>query len=296
MDTPKSTKRISRKPPAKNNIPKKLIISEVIKCITDADPEMTNETVLNAIASHILDELGPIKISINDLQKIINSTKNEIRKKYDEGVNAIVNVIKGINDHQQFDDNSEDNKSNDEQSDNNKSSSDNNKSSSESNSNESEDGEDNENNENQKDKGTRLNKLIKIRQRLLKEKQSCEDQKYVSCIERYKSFKTWVGNVDPQLLTKAGFYLTNRKCDTVRCFFCGIQLKDWDIYDDPFEEHYKWNSECQFINSVYLPKKVIEQCENSSDDESNTNNKNNNDMKKSLAYLFRTMADKIAEF
>jgi hypothetical protein len=102
-------------------------------------------------------------------------------------------------------------------------------------------------------------------------------------VNRYKTYKSWIGNVDPLLLSKAGFYFLNNRSDSVKCFSCGLQLKDWDITDDPFDEHYKWSPECKFINSVHLPKNVVE------------NNKyvSDNSLPSSLAHFFRSLADKI---
>jgi hypothetical protein len=35
--------------------------------------------------------------------------------------------------------------------------------------------------------------------------------------------------------------------DHVRCFYCGIGLQNWDSEDNPFVEHARWSSECQYL-------------------------------------------------
>lgn len=90
------------------------------------------------------------------------------------------------------------------------------------------------------------------------DKYNSYNDKYKSCIERYKTFEDWVGNVDPLLLARAGFYLVNKQSDNVKCFSCGICFKDWMDHHDPQAEHYKWNTNCEFMNSIYLPQSVID--------------------------------------
>ena len=35
--------------------------------------------------------------------------------------------------------------------------------------------------------------------------------------------------------------------DHVRCFYCGIGLQNWDSEDNPFVEHARWSSDCQYL-------------------------------------------------
>ena len=35
--------------------------------------------------------------------------------------------------------------------------------------------------------------------------------------------------------------------DQVRCFFCNLGLKNWDMSDDPWEQHRKWSENCGFL-------------------------------------------------
>lgn len=35
--------------------------------------------------------------------------------------------------------------------------------------------------------------------------------------------------------------------DCVRCFQCGIGLRNWDPEDDPWVEHARWSSKCSYL-------------------------------------------------
>ena len=40
------------------------------------------------------------------------------------------------------------------------------------------------------------------------------------------------------------------KGDHVKCFACNGALRDWEPKDDPWEEHARWFSHCNFIVAV----------------------------------------------
>ncbi|XP_065340488.1 baculoviral IAP repeat-containing protein 7-B-like [Cloeon dipterum] len=50
----------------------------------------------------------------------------------------------------------------------------------------------------------------------------------------------------PFEMAKVGFFHTGYG-DSVICFHCNLGLKHWDPNDDPFVEHFRWNSKCQFL-------------------------------------------------
>ena len=50
----------------------------------------------------------------------------------------------------------------------------------------------------------------------------------------------------PDALAKAGFIYTGHS-DRVVCFNCGVGLQSWKVYNDPFLEHSRLNSECSYI-------------------------------------------------
>ncbi|XP_060586307.1 baculoviral IAP repeat-containing protein 7-A-like isoform X2 [Ruditapes philippinarum] len=65
--------------------------------------------------------------------------------------------------------------------------------------------------------------------------------------ERLRSFARWTRtNPDPVCLCNAGFFFTNEG-DLVRCFFCGIGLKDFTDSDDPLREHVRHSEKCLYL-------------------------------------------------
>ena len=51
----------------------------------------------------------------------------------------------------------------------------------------------------------------------------------------------------PLLLAAAGFYMTNAYRGSVRCFCCGLELRDWEPGDIAMYEHEKFAPNCRFI-------------------------------------------------
>lgn len=51
-----------------------------------------------------------------------------------------------------------------------------------------------------------------------------------------------------QELASAGFYYTSVE-DKVRCFYCAIELDNWNAQDCPWQEHAKWSGECAYLIS-----------------------------------------------
>ena len=60
--------------------------------------------------------------------------------------------------------------------------------------------------------------------------------------------ENWPNNTraDPEDFACAGLYYIKRG-DSVKCFFCGGGLRNWELYDDPYLQHAKWYPSCQFI-------------------------------------------------
>jgi hypothetical protein len=87
--------------------------------------------------------------------------------------------------------------------------------------------------------------------------------KYVTCMSRLKTFLKWqlINDykpfITPFTLSQAGFYYTDNK-NIVKCFDCEIEIGDWKEGDIPLDEHKKRSSHCDFINSIYVPKKIRE--------------------------------------
>ncbi|XP_050394514.2 E3 ubiquitin-protein ligase XIAP [Patella vulgata] len=72
---------------------------------------------------------------------------------------------------------------------------------------------------------------------------------------RLNTFKNWPHHsISSRDMSKAGLYMTGRG-DSVKCFTCGVILKDWDPTDDPFTEHQKWSTGCSYIAENYSKSK-----------------------------------------
>ncbi|XP_052861636.1 death-associated inhibitor of apoptosis 1-like [Anopheles cruzii] len=68
---------------------------------------------------------------------------------------------------------------------------------------------------------------------------------------RLSSFKSWPKSIHqkPQQLSDAGFFYTGFG-DRVECFSCGGGLNDWEPEDEPWEQHAKHHSTCEYVKLV----------------------------------------------
>ncbi|XP_041379548.1 E3 ubiquitin-protein ligase XIAP-like [Gigantopelta aegis] len=57
-------------------------------------------------------------------------------------------------------------------------------------------------------------------------------------------------NQTPRQLGEAGFFFSGNSQDSTTCYFCGGGLKNWIRGDNPFVEHARWFSQCEFIREV----------------------------------------------
>lgn len=66
--------------------------------------------------------------------------------------------------------------------------------------------------------------------------------------KRIESYDAWPKTLrqKPQQLSDAGFFYTS-KGDRVCCFSCGGGLKDWEVNDDPWEQHAMWYGKCEYV-------------------------------------------------
>uniref|UniRef100_H3AWW5 NLR family apoptosis inhibitory protein n=1 Tax=Latimeria chalumnae TaxID=7897 RepID=H3AWW5_LATCH len=82
---------------------------------------------------------------------------------------------------------------------------------------------------------------------------------------RLDSFKTWPQEaiVEPAALARAGFFYTETgTMDRVQCFSCNGNLTNWEVDDDPWQEHSKWFPECEYLQikeekASLLPNKYL---------------------------------------
>ena len=71
--------------------------------------------------------------------------------------------------------------------------------------------------------------------------------------ERLQTFSTWPKYLypRPQQLASAGFFHTALG-DVVKCFHCGITLKNWSPQDEVWKEHSRWSPSCGYIKMVQI--------------------------------------------
>lgn len=72
---------------------------------------------------------------------------------------------------------------------------------------------------------------------------------YVTRSERVNSFEVWrLKNRTPHFLklAKCGFFYINI-LDFVKCFHCGLCLFNWHEEDDPWIEHARFQTSCEFL-------------------------------------------------
>ncbi|CAB3386804.1 Hypothetical predicted protein [Cloeon dipterum] len=67
-----------------------------------------------------------------------------------------------------------------------------------------------------------------------------------SRIDSFKNFWPKSHRQTPLEMALAGFFYTGTG-DRAICFHCNLGLKDWDPNDDPYVQHCKWNSSCQYL-------------------------------------------------
>ncbi|XP_054464752.1 baculoviral IAP repeat-containing protein 7 [Anoplopoma fimbria] len=65
---------------------------------------------------------------------------------------------------------------------------------------------------------------------------------------RLTTFHNWPteASVQPDVLAPAGFFYTGHG-DNVKCFYCDGGLRNWELGDDPWQEHAKWFPRCSFL-------------------------------------------------
>ncbi|BFZ24930.1 hypothetical protein BsWGS_27969 [Bradybaena similaris] len=87
---------------------------------------------------------------------------------------------------------------------------------------------------------------------------------------RIGTYIGWKSNGKPSVinLVKAGFYYTGHS-DTVRCFSCGIEIKNWQKNSDPLTVHSSRNPGCQFV--PYSDSKSRQGCASPASEQSSNN-------------------------
>ncbi|KAK7477658.1 hypothetical protein BaRGS_00031136 [Batillaria attramentaria] len=74
---------------------------------------------------------------------------------------------------------------------------------------------------------------------------------YQDMASRRRSFPHWDDRRAPpldQLILCGMFYAGYADC--VRCFYCGVGLKHWEVTDDVWTEHVRWRPSCGYLRAV----------------------------------------------
>lgn len=69
--------------------------------------------------------------------------------------------------------------------------------------------------------------------------------------ERKNSYKDWPMQMKqtPDDLAEAGLFYT-KEGDKVKCYDCGLGLKEWEEIDVPWIEHVKYSKNCHYVNFI----------------------------------------------
>lgn len=71
---------------------------------------------------------------------------------------------------------------------------------------------------------------------------------YADELKRRGTFRNWPARLQqsPEMMSGAGFFYSMNG-DSVRCYVCGIGLRNWDKDDDPWVEHARWSPNCSYV-------------------------------------------------
>ena len=89
---------------------------------------------------------------------------------------------------------------------------------------------------------------------------NCQD--YTLYENRFQTFRSWPKThpIRPATLAGAGFHYTGEG-DKVRCTWCKIELRQWEVFDNALEQHKIHSSgECNFLK-IYFPRRSLK-CNN----------------------------------
>nr|KAG5685499.1 hypothetical protein BaRGS_009412 [Batillaria attramentaria] len=74
---------------------------------------------------------------------------------------------------------------------------------------------------------------------------------YQDMASRRRSFQHWDERRAPplnQVILSGMFYAGYADC--VRCFYCGVGLKHWEVTDEVWVEHVRWRPSCGYLRAV----------------------------------------------
>ncbi|KAL5010123.1 hypothetical protein ScPMuIL_012428 [Solemya velum] len=82
--------------------------------------------------------------------------------------------------------------------------------------------------------------------------------KYAAEGTRLQSYRNWpdYAKQKPPQLAAAGFFYTGH-IDNVKCFHCGVSLRNWEQADIPLDEHIRWFPECSFALETRKSERTV---------------------------------------
>lgn len=80
--------------------------------------------------------------------------------------------------------------------------------------------------------------------------EECKHPQYKERAVRLSSYSNWRYKdiQDPQNLVEAGFFFAGFG-DCVRCYYCGLGLRNWQNGDGPWIEHARWSADCLYLKT-----------------------------------------------
>lgn len=76
-------------------------------------------------------------------------------------------------------------------------------------------------------------------------------KQYITESSRLRTYANWSSDKWQTftIMVECGFFFAGME-DCVRCFYCGIGLKNWTKDDDPWVEHARWSKNCQYVIDI----------------------------------------------
>ena len=74
-------------------------------------------------------------------------------------------------------------------------------------------------------------------------------QDYLHCVDRLQTFKHWPESQGLKL-AQAGFF-DGEPFDSVKCFYCGLQINQSNISENPAQQHLFLAADCPYLTMCY---------------------------------------------
>jgi len=77
-------------------------------------------------------------------------------------------------------------------------------------------------------------------------------------VDRFLTFQNWDSFMDKTILAMTGFYYTGIR-DIVKCYFCRVEIGEWEPGDNAIAEHKRWFTFCPLLCSQLTTNEPINQ-------------------------------------